>query len=62
MVCASDYALVYVKYLSPVLEDIDILLGSNLPFEESGMLIKPLADHTQDPVPHSQLFSEILSQ
>ena len=53
MVCASDYALVYVEYLSPVLEHIDILLGSNLPFKESDMLIKPLADHTQDPVPHS---------
>jgi hypothetical protein len=53
MVCASDYALVYVEYLSSFLEDIDILLGSNLPFEESDMLIKPLADYTQDPVPHS---------
>ena len=61
LISASYYALIDIKNFSPTLQDPDVFLSRNLPLKESLMLIKSLADHTQDSEPHPKHLSKVFS-
>jgi hypothetical protein len=58
LVCTSDYALIDVEHLRAGPQILEILECSDLPLEESLLLVELLPNHTQ----HSELHPKDLSK